>query len=379
MDSLFHRRSHMSSPNWKISLTTFNCGKSLPFAQPELVSNIVKGLLPKSIDHDIYVIGLQEFVPIWQGSFGSVIEPLLQSLSDRIVENLNEQSSREYNLVGFSNTGAIGLLVLADKQFSKGQITTCNYRCGYFWSSLKGAVSLCCSLGREGAKPETFTFICSHLAANKGESYMSQRVEDYKAIMSTCQEQFRLTPFREGHLFFMGDLNFRLQGIENLDLDYTNPRVIEELFKTRDELNLCKEKNMIFQDFQEANINFPPTYKYITGRPDEINSTREPAWCDRILFKKYQEGNQKIDSYVSIHRSEVLQFSDHQPVRLTIEVPQLAPATMIASPRSLPSAQGNLTGDVADKLLGYGGWATTKRLHYVVILLIVLFIFTRVL
>ncbi|GAV52217.1 hypothetical protein ZYGR_0AG02080 [Zygosaccharomyces rouxii] len=377
MDTLSHRRSQMSGRNWKIALTTFNCGKSLPFDQPEVVSRIVGELLPQALDNDIYVIGLQEFVPIWQGSFASMVEPLLQSLSDRILENLNQQSEREYSLVGFSNTGAIGLLVVADKKFVKNQIVNCNYRCGYLWSSLKGAVSLCCSLQREGDEPETFTFICSHLAANKGESYKQQRIEDYKAIMSTCQEQFRLTAFKEGHIFFMGDLNFRLEGDQDLKTDYTNPEVIAQFCKTRDELNICRERGLIFQNFQEANILFPPTYKYITYQADELNEKREPAWCDRILFKKYPQQDHKVDAYVSIRRSQSLQFSDHQPVHLAIQVPQLSATSTINSPRSLPMTQGSLTGDVADKVLGYGGWAVTKRLHYVVILLMILFLFSK--
>lgn len=377
IDILSHRRLHMSDQNWKVLLTTFNCGKSLPFDQPELVSRIVKELLPQALGNDIYVIGLQEFVPIWQGSFASVVEPLLQSLSDQILEHLNQQSDREYGLVGFSNTGAIGLLVVADKRLVKNQIVTCSYRCGYFWSSLKGAVALCCSLQREGDEPETFTFICSHLAANKGESYKQQRIEDYRAIMSTCQEQFRLTAFKEGHIFFMGDLNFRLEGDQDLETDYTDPEVIMQCQKTRDELNVCKEQGLIFQDFQEANIQFPPTYKYITDQADELSNKREPAWCDRILFKKYPQGNPKIDAYVSIRRSPTLQFSDHQPVHLAIQVPRLAATSMINSPRSLPVTQGSLTGDVADKVLGYGGWAMTKRLHYVVIILIVLLLVSR--
>lgn len=366
---------------WKISLTTFNCAKAFPFDQRGLVSGIIKNLLPKDINDEIYVIGLQEFVAIWQGSFPTIMEQLLKSLADQIVEYLNSQATGKYNLVGFSNTGAIALLVFVSESLTNAQVMSSNYRCGYFWSNLKGAAAICCTLEKSGAKPETFTFICNHLTANRGEAYTKQRIKDYAAILATCTEEFRLSAFKEGHVFFMGDLNFRLEGLESLHTDYTSPEVISDLTQHRDELTICKNKGLIFREFEEADIRFPPTYKYFADQPNQLNPGRMPAWCDRILFRKYPGSNYNIYSYNSVERTPELQFSDHKPVRLIIEVPQLPTTTVGNFSRSIPSKQGSssLVGDMADAILGYGGWAAAKKVHYWIIFFIVGFLVIKAL
>lgn len=364
---------------WRVSLTTFNCAKAFPFGQQEVVSNIAKKLLPKAINHDMYVIGLQEFAAIWQGSFPNIVEPLLISLADHIIKYLNSQSRRKYSLAGSSNTGAIGLIVIADESFVKKQVATCNYRCGYFWSNLKGAVAICCTLERMGGKPEVFTFICNHLTANKGEAYKLQRIQDYNAVLAACTEQFRLMSFNEGHVFFMGDLNFRLEGLEDLNTDYASPEDLLEISRNRDELNVCKRKGLIFQGFEEADIRFPPTYKYITEQSNKFDLKRMPAWCDRILFKEYSGSNYTIDSYTSVERTPDLQFSDHKAVRLVIEIPQLSTALTTNPLRSLPPAQSSLIGDVADTVFGYGGWAAANKIHYWIVLFLIGFLIIRIL
>lgn len=64
-------------------------------------------------------------------------------------------------------------------------------------------------------------------------------------------------------------------------------------------------------DFKEGTIEFQPTYKFIKGTQDYTpnlrEKTREPAWCDRILWR----GDAGIIFYSC---ALDVSLSDHKPV-----------------------------------------------------------------
>ena len=65
------------------------------------------------------------------------------------------------------------------------------------------------------------------------------------------------------------------------------------------------------QTFQEATINFMPTYKFDkrTDTYDTSKKKRVPSWCDRVIWKKSHFITCKnYDSVPSV------KFSDHKPV-----------------------------------------------------------------
>ena len=69
-----------------------------------------------------------------------------------------------------------------------------------------------------------------------------------------------------------------------------------------------REKELFIYDVDEADITFPPTYKYTKGTNFYNLSKRVPSWTDRILFKK----GEKI---TSIYYDRVcINFSDHKPI-----------------------------------------------------------------
>ena len=74
-----------------------------------------------------------------------------------------------------------------------------------------------------------------------------------------------------------------------------------------DELNGFK-KSLTQYNTTENEINFLPTYKYIQGHNYYDVSKRNPAWTDRILFKKSE--NIKCIRYDKIN----IKISDHRPV-----------------------------------------------------------------
>ena len=68
---------------------------------------------------------------------------------------------------------------------------------------------------------------------------------------------------------------------------------------SKDQLIRQKQQNQIFTDFQEAEINFWPTYRRVKGTDLYSNKKNQsPSWCDRVLIKS--ERNIDILYYDSI-------------------------------------------------------------------------------
>ena len=111
----------MNKRKWKVSVTTFNCGKEFPVENSKA---IVKQLLfpyDNGISQlemqDVYVLGFQELVPIWQGSFPTVNRDLIDGITTTAVDCLNEkvmalQGDEQYSCLGVNSLGAITIIVL---------------------------------------------------------------------------------------------------------------------------------------------------------------------------------------------------------------------------------------------------------------------------
>lgn len=102
-----------------------------------------------------------------------------------------------------------------------------------------------------------------------------------------------------GALLRGDELNEQFRKSQNFKLEHFRPEDKERMF-----LRFC-------QNFQEACINFQPTYKYDKRSHlfDTSKKKRVPSWCDRILWRK--------SHFVqSLHYNALPQinFSDHRPV-----------------------------------------------------------------
>ena len=95
-----------------------------------------------------------------------------------------------------------------------------------------------------------------------------------------------------------------------------------------DQLSLTISMKKAFDDFQEAPISFPPTYKFDKGSSayDTSSKRRCPAWTDRILYAihpKYRKSLRIGEAEEALPRPliEVAEYysvdvrsSDHRPV-----------------------------------------------------------------
>ena len=71
------------------------------------------------------------------------------------------------------------------------------------------------------------------------------------------------------------------------------------------------ESKRVFVGYEEAKINFPPSYKYKKQTNALTNKDRIPSYTDRILHSGIRKAYCKIMAYDT--ESEIV-WSDHKPV-----------------------------------------------------------------
>lgn len=124
--------------------------------------------------------------------------------------------------------------------------------------------------------------------------------------------------FQTGHLFWAGDLNYRI------DLSYSAAKAlvdsgeIDRLLAS-DQLRAQIEAGKVFEGFEEAKITFRPTYKFDVGTStyDSSEKQRIPSFTDRILYLPGRRNDVEVLSYNS---DEGPKMSDHKPVGATMIV-----------------------------------------------------------
>ncbi|NXM65351.1 SHP2B phosphatase, partial [Serilophus lunatus] len=192
----------------------------------------------------------------------------------------------------------------------------------------------------------SFGFINCHLASGSEKTH--RRNQNYSDILhSLVLGDKRLGGFdltlRFTHLFWFGDLNYRL----DMDVEDILAHVTKKEFQALlavDQLSLEQKKNKVFLQFSEGDISFPPTYRYERGSRDtyvwqkfrhkgvRINV---PSWCDRILWKSHPETHVVCNSYGC---TDDIVTSDHSPVFATFEVGVTSQFVPKEAPGSGPEA-----------------------------------------
>jgi len=113
--------------------------------------------------------------------------------------------------------------------------------------------------------------------------------------------------------FFMGDLNYRIDKIEEARfMELLNDANFEALH-VHDQLLL---NTSAFQGFSEGHLAFPPTFRYVVGTDRyDIDQRHIPSWTDRILYSTQSDCRViNYDSYDNISESS------HRPVWAAFEL-----------------------------------------------------------
>ena len=131
-------------------------------------------------------------------------------------------------------------------------------------------------------------FINSHLAA--GSKHCEERNNDHAEILRGLAESFdgaRAGPFphpcEHDLLVWLGDLNYRLEGVSNEEVRATIARGQWAGLVDNDQLRKQQAAATAFVGFAEAPLTFAPTYKYDAGTntcaapPARTRASRAPS------------------------------------------------------------------------------------------------------
>ena len=84
------------------------------------------------------------------------------------------------------------------------------------------------------------------------------------------------------YVFWCGDLNYRIDMSNDRCRSLINERNWAELLQ-QEQLSIQRDEQMVFKEFNEAPILFPPTYKYnlYEDTYDRSEKCRVPAWTGK--------------------------------------------------------------------------------------------------
>ncbi|KAI4527888.1 DNase I-like protein [Schizophyllum commune Loenen D] len=339
---------------------------------------------------DIVAVGFQELLPLYLGLAGlskSVIEGRHQHILAEI--EAHAPNKEKYSLVGKIVNGGVALLVYALDEGVARRITdvhTSYSSCGPGYMSNKGATGLRFRVaGEDGGLGETFTFVCAHLTAHAEK--VADRIADYNHIVGTllfppspgAHSNAPSTIYDSSHLFFFGDLNFRLDLPNSLapptSSGYSlmdNNEQLQEL-KVYDQLSNEKQRRTAFIGLHEGEFwKFKATYKCIIGAVDKYNPARVPAWTDRVLYATHSDDPEAPESTITnVLYTSIPSYttSDHKPVvaLLLLPTPAHRPDTIPTirlPPGYNPSPDPwtkpkRYVGLVLDKVVGITWWLFT--------------------
>ncbi|TPX35138.1 hypothetical protein SmJEL517_g02381 [Synchytrium microbalum] len=305
-----------------------------------IVTESLAPWLNTDCDPDILVIGLQE-MDLTTEAHMLLTDSTKDSLwTKAVVDGLGEKGG-QYSKV--ASKQLVGMLIIMLARFDKMFANKGN----------KGATAV-----RFRIRDSYFCFVNAHLAAdasmtdrrNADYAHISKRlgfalpadVSGYSnwcnlhpwvssmtdsvpgVVSSSGPGKSLLSIFDADHLVWFGDLNYRLTVNDTDARTLVADKAWSELMKG-DQLSAERRSRRAFGSYEEAAINFDPTFKYDVGSStfDSSEKKRAPAWCDRILWYRNPLHSATFKDWISCtsYKSCMdLTQSDHKPVSATFSM-----------------------------------------------------------
>ncbi|XP_028815874.1 inositol polyphosphate phosphatase-like 1b isoform X2 [Denticeps clupeoides] len=267
-----------------------------------------------AVPHDVYALGTQEHA---QGE---------KEWSEQIRATLKSVTNIDFKQVAVQSLWNIRLLVFVKPEYGSriSHVSTASVKTG-LGNTLgsKGAVGISFFLGES-----SLGFVNCHLTSGSEKVLRrNQNILDVLRLLSLGDKQLGTfdISLRFTHLFWCGDLNYRLDLDVQDILKHVSKREFDELMCS-DQLTRERHKRKAFFNFKEERITFPPTYQYERGSRDcylwqkyKTSGVRinVPSWCDRVLWRSYPETHIMCTSYGC---TDDIFTSDHSPVFATFQV-----------------------------------------------------------
>lgn len=371
-------------------MLTFNCARTP--VDTDLFASHFFNALPAatpgaSTAPELIVLCLQEIAPIAYAFLGGSYLDFYFNAFHRVVDQAvaGKRWDASYDILVRDNSGMTGLMVFARSDVVDRISKVDSARVGFGVQQMgnKGAVGARLGYAKDGRVENTvdLTFVAAHLAPM--EYAWEQRNKDWQTLVerlvfsreqstkekgrnsaeagadseesaALLHEERDNSPKDNGvftpttYVFLGGDLNYRTSNTSPLKEDHARfPQLNADPGSPQHYLQLLKGDQLLremrshrsFQGMTEAEITFPPTYKYtssarqaareaaqnnaIRSQEWKWTSSRWPSWCDRILYldtPSWMEGNRKVQP----HKYDALPLfptSDHRAVALSVTVP----------------------------------------------------------
>ncbi|KAF8643824.1 hypothetical protein AX16_008842 [Volvariella volvacea WC 439] len=343
---------------------------------------------------DIVAVGFQELLPLHLGLSG-FSKAVLQSRGALILSQIEAHAPNEerYSLIAQVVNVGVALLVFARDDGTARKVCDVQTQwtgCGPMYMGNKGAVGVRFRIpGSDNHPGETYTFVCAHLAPH--DENVNLRIANYKHIVasllfpSAAGSTELSTIFDSSHLFFFGDLNFRLQ----LPVDHqfasswkSSAAFFEALssdisrkeLKEYDQLLIERRKGTAFVGLHEGEFwKFKCSYKYTIGEVDKYSTKRIPSWTDRVLYATHLDSPDtpfEQSKIVNLLYTSIPSYttSDHKPIVSLLAIPSSAPGPIIPTIRLPPNHNirpdgfANIkkyTGRVIGRVIGIFWWLLT--------------------
>lgn len=270
-----------STERLRIYFVTWNVATKFPNPQQDLHELLDIATCAESKQWpDLYIIGLQEVKSQPQNIVLDYImfeDPWTKAFRDvlKIYDYVKISSQRLQGLVlnAFCLRKHLTRLRLIETQYTKTGY-------GGMWGN-KGAVTI-----RMNVYGVSICIVNTHLTPH--DHLLADRISDYNIIVTdhtfTAPDTSKI--LYHDYIFWIGDLNFRLDGedLTAVDIDLlVKKNQLRDLLE-RDQLKMVMKNDQAFAELNEHTITFPPTYKY-KFESQEFDLKRRPSWTDRILYK----------------------------------------------------------------------------------------------
>eukprot|EP01080_Neovahlkampfia_damariscottae_P009143 gene9143-1231_t len=282
--------------NLIVSICTWNVGESY--------SQTVGKWIFSHQDSDIYAVGFQEvdmtlptivtnksdYKLIWDEHFDFYID------KEKYTKIISHQLVGLYSIICIKNEHVPFISPVRWSQIGFGSYGLGN----------KGCIAYQFELYKK-----TFCFINTHFES--GQNKIKERNENYDQIINdNLFDNPKFSPLKQDFVYFFGDFNYRLNLTREEVLNLIEKKKYSTLMEY-DQLTKEKFKNGVFKNFEEEEIDFPPTYRLDRGTNtyDTSKKKRIPSYCDRIFIRAPEH------EYECVLKPEVNlneNVSDHRPI-----------------------------------------------------------------
>ena len=304
---------YAKAKEYKIMICTWNINQGI--YSPEIISKWTSLICH---DPDIVVCGVQELdMRVNAIITGKKYSEKAEKWQSLIISSLNSNSKDTYVDCGLYQLCGVVLFAFVKESMSKQveEFGLAECRTGAMGGKLanKGGVAIGMKLF-----DSRICFVNSHLAAH--QVFMERRNKDWEDISKMEIKYVKgtneiIVPLLEHDIvFWMGDLNYRIDMDDATVRRLVTKKDYKQLYEN-DQLKKCRKENKVFHKFNEAEINFAPTFKVKIDN-GEYKENRIPSWCDRILWKT--ERRHVVIS--EIYKSYDIYSSDHKPVSSFLKI-----------------------------------------------------------